>query len=125
MSNIGSKFKMAAIAAIVILPIIGILMLARAKWVHQELPYLGETIVAADGTKEYHTVSDIQLINQHGQPISLDDFDSCIIAFSIINCNSLGLALFRVFSKFTFKEIVVVNGWVGSVINLIDLLGEY
>ena len=72
----GNKFKMAAIAAIVILPILGILMLARAKWVHQELPYLGETVVASNGNKEYHTVSDIQLINQHGQPISLDDFDS-------------------------------------------------
>ena len=83
MSNVGNKFKMAAIAAIVILPILGILMLARAKWVHQELPYLGETVVAADGTKEYHTVSDVQLINQHGQPISLDDFDSCIIVANI------------------------------------------
>jgi protein SCO1/2 len=51
--------------------------------VHQELPYLGETVVATDGTKEYHTVSDIQLINQHGQPISLDDFDSCIIVANI------------------------------------------
>jgi protein SCO1/2 len=83
MSNIGNKYKMAAIAAIVILPIIGILMLARAKWVHQELPYLGETIVASDGKKEYHTVSDIRLINQHGQPIGLDDFDSCIIVANI------------------------------------------
>jgi len=62
---------MAAIAAIVILPILGILVLAEAKWVHKELPYLGETAVAADGTKEYHTVSDINLINQHGKPITL------------------------------------------------------
>ena len=74
---------MAAIAAIVILPILGILVLAKAKCVHQELPYLGETVVAADGTKEYHTVSDINLVNQHGQPITLDDFDSCIVVANI------------------------------------------
>ena len=73
---------MAAIAAIVILPILGILVLAEAKWVHKELPYLGETAVAADGTKEYHTVSDINLINQHGKPITLDDFDSILVWFS-------------------------------------------
>jgi protein SCO1/2 len=78
-----NRIKMAAIAAIVILPILGILVLAEAKWVHKELPYLGETVVAADGTKEYHTVSDINLINQHGQPITLDDFDSCIIVANI------------------------------------------
>jgi protein SCO1/2 len=78
-----NRIKMAAIAAIVILPILGILILAEAKWVHKELPYLGETVVAADGGKEYHTVSDINLINQHGQPITLDDFDSCIIVANI------------------------------------------
>lgn len=82
-----NRIKMAAIAAIVILPILGILMLARAQWVHKELPYLGETAIAADGTKEYHTVSDINLINQHGQPINLDDFDSCIIVANIFFAN--------------------------------------
>jgi cytochrome oxidase Cu insertion factor (SCO1/SenC/PrrC family) len=78
-----NRIKMAAIAAIVILPILGILVLAEAKWVHKELPYLGETVIAADGSKEYHTVSDINLINQHGQPITLDDFDSCIVVANI------------------------------------------
>jgi protein SCO1 len=78
-----NRIKMAAIAAIVILPILGILVLAKAKWVHKELPYMGETITAADGTKEYHTVSDINLINQHGQPITLDDFDSSIVVANI------------------------------------------
>jgi len=33
-----NRIKMAAIAAIVILPILGILVLAKAKWVHKELP---------------------------------------------------------------------------------------
>ncbi|MDA1182396.1 MAG: SCO family protein [Bacteroidetes bacterium] len=83
MVNGKRKITMAAIAAIVILPIIGILMLADAKWVHQELPYLGNTIDNPDGSKEYHTLSDINLINQHGKQISLSDFDSCILVVNI------------------------------------------
>lgn len=83
MSKTKNKIRIAAIAAILILPIIGILMLAKAKWVHQELPYLGETIVNADGSKSQHAVSDIHLINQHGKPITLDDFDSCILIANI------------------------------------------
>lgn len=78
---------MAAVAAIIILPILGILLLARAQWVHKELPYLGETVIEADGTKQYHTVSDINLVNQHGQPINLDDFDSCIVVANIFFAN--------------------------------------
>lgn len=78
---------MAAVAAIVILPILGILLLAKAQWVHKELPYLGETSVSADGKKEYHTVSDVSLFNQHGQPIGLDDFDSCILIANIFFAN--------------------------------------
>jgi len=76
-------FRKAAIAAFVILPIIGVLLLSKAVWVHQELPYLGETFVNPDGSKSYHTVSDVQLINQHGKSISLSDFDSCIIVANI------------------------------------------
>lgn len=76
-------FRKAAIAAFVILPIIGVLLLSKAVWVHQELPYLGETFVNPDGSKSYHTVSDVQLINHHGKSISLSDFDSCIIVANI------------------------------------------
>ncbi len=75
--------RKAAIAAFVILPIIGVLLLSKAVWVHQELPYLGETFTNPDGSKSYHTVSDIQLVNQHGKEINLSDFDSSIIIANI------------------------------------------
>lgn len=75
--------RKAAIAAFVILPIIGVLLLSKAVWVHQELPYLGESFVNPDGSKTYHTVSDVQLVNQHGKQIDLSDFDSCIIVANI------------------------------------------
>lgn len=78
------SYKMkAAIAAFVILPIIGVIFLSRAQWVHKELPYIGEQSQNPDGTKVYHTVGDIQLVNQHGQAINLSDFDSCIIVANI------------------------------------------
>ncbi len=77
------KFKVAAVAAIVVLPIFAVFFWSKAKWVHQPLPYLGETIINPDGTKEYHTVGDIVLYNQHGKKISLHDFDSSIVVANI------------------------------------------
>jgi len=64
------KFKVAAVAAIVVLPIFAVWFWSKAKWVHKELPYFGQTVVNPDGTKEYHEVGDIVLYNQHGKKIS-------------------------------------------------------
>ena len=77
------KFKVAAVAAIVVLPIFAVWFWSKAKWVHKELPYLGQTVVNQDGTKEYHEVGDIVLYNQHGKKISLADFDSSILVVNI------------------------------------------
>lgn len=77
------KFKVAAVAAIVVLPIFAVWFWSKAKWVHKELPYLGQTVVNPDGTKEYHQVGDIVLYNQHGKKISLADFDSSILIVNI------------------------------------------
>lgn len=73
----------AAIAAFVILPILGVLILSRAQWVHKELPYIGEKVENKDGSVTYHTVGDVHLFNQHGKEINLSDFDSCIIVANI------------------------------------------
>lgn len=77
------KFKVAAVAAIVVLPIFAVWFWSKAKWVHKELPYFGQTVVNPDGTKEYHQVGDIVLYNQHGKKISLADFDSSILIVNI------------------------------------------
>lgn len=79
-----SKYiKVAAFAALIILPALGIFFFGNLSWVHKELPILGNTIENPDGTKEYHTVSDIVLVNQHGKKISLADFDSSILVVNI------------------------------------------
>ncbi len=77
------KIKVAAVAAIVVLPIFAVWFWSKAKWVHKELPYIGQTVVNPDGTKEYHEVGDIVLYNQHGKKISLADFDSSILIVNI------------------------------------------
>jgi protein SCO1/2 len=79
------KFKVAATAAIVILPIFAVFFWSKAKWVHKELPIFGDTIMGDNGIKEFfsHTVSDIVLYNQHGKKITLDDFDSSILVVNI------------------------------------------
>ncbi len=77
-------FKRAALAALIILPSLGIFFWAKAKWVHQELPILGERYYSAE-TKDtiYHTVGDFILYNQHGKKITWADFDSSILIANI------------------------------------------
>ena len=82
-SNSKSIKKKAALAALLLFPILFVLILGKVQWVHQELPYLGETIQNPDGTKTYHTVGDFVLYNQHGKKITFDDFDSCILLVNI------------------------------------------
>ena len=84
-ATINKKFKVAATAAIVILPILAVVFWSKAKWVHKELPIFGDTIMGDNGKKEFlsHTVSDIVLYNQHGKKITLDDFDSSILVVNI------------------------------------------
>jgi protein SCO1/2 len=75
--------RVAAVAAIILLPILGIFYLGKAKWVHKPLDYLGQTETLPDGTKQYHAVSEIQLKDHTGKTVTLTDFDSCIIIANI------------------------------------------
>ena len=75
--------RVAAVAAIILLPILGIFYLGKAKWVHKPLDYLGQTETLPDGTKQYHAVSEIQLKDHAGKTVTLTDFDSCIIIANI------------------------------------------
>ncbi len=79
--------RVAAVAAIIILPILGIFYLGKAKWVHKPLDYLGQTETLPDGTKEFHTISEIKLTDHTGKSVSMADFDSCIVVANIFFAN--------------------------------------
>ena len=81
--KISSNYKVAAFAALIILPALGIFFLGNLKWVHKPLPIIGEREVAPNGDTIYHKVGDVVLFNQHGQKISLSDFDSSILLVNI------------------------------------------
>lgn len=75
--------KLAVAAAFIIIPAIFIFLLARAQWVHDELPYLGNTIKGPDGKEQYHTVGNVFLTDHTGKKITLDSFDNAIIVANI------------------------------------------
>lgn len=81
--KISRNYKVAAFAALIILPALGIFFLGNLKWVHKPLPILGEREVSASGDTIYHQVGDVVLYNQHGQKIGLSDFDSSILLVNI------------------------------------------
>jgi protein SCO1/2 len=78
-----SNKKVAAFAALVVLPALGIFFFARLNWVHKKLPYYFMEAPLEGKDSIPQTVSDIVLYNQHGQQIGLDDFDSCIVLVNI------------------------------------------
>jgi protein SCO1 len=78
------NMKRAALAALIILPSLGIFFWAKATWVHHELPYIGERYYSAEKKDTvYHKVSDFLFYNQHGKQISWVDFDSSIVVANI------------------------------------------
>lgn len=83
MSNTAKTLRVAAVAAIIILPILGIFYLGNAKWVHKPLPYLGQSVKGADGKDEFHTLGDIVLTDHHGAEISMKNFDTNIVVANI------------------------------------------
>lgn len=84
MSKQQGYIKRAALAALIILPSLGIFFWAKAQWVHQELPFIGERYYSAEkGDTMYHQVGDFVLYNQHGKQISWQDFDSSILIANI------------------------------------------
>ncbi len=79
-----NNFKVAALAALIILPALAVFFWANVSWVHQELPYYGQRELDNAGDTIYHKVSDdIVLYNQHGKKITLHDFDSSILLVNI------------------------------------------
>ena len=83
MSSFTGKYRVAAVAAIVILPILGIYFLAKAKWVHKELPYIGQSVKGPDGKMEYHKITDIELTDHHGKTLNPAKNDSCVVVANI------------------------------------------
>lgn len=84
MSQNKGNIKRAALAALIVLPSIGIFFWAKAKWVHHELPYIGERHFSKEiNDTVYHQVGDFVLYNQHGKQITWQDFDSSIVVANI------------------------------------------
>lgn len=83
MASTRKAIKIAAIAALIVIPTALIFVLARAKWVHEPLPYLGQTVKGADGKEIHHSVGDLQLVNQFGKRVNLDSLRDRIIVANI------------------------------------------
>lgn len=83
MSSGKKLIKVAAIAALIIIPVTFVVFVARAQWVHKKLDYYSVGYTGPDKTKATHQVSNIVLKDQFGQRVTMDDFDSCIIVASI------------------------------------------
>ncbi len=72
-----------AFAALVLIPAIGVYFLGKAQWIHKQLPYYGPDYTGTDISKVTHTVGPIQLLNQHGKVVTMNDFDSSIVVANI------------------------------------------
>lgn len=83
MANTRNIIKVAAIAAIVIIPVTFVVFVSRAKWVHKPLDYYGQAYTGPDKSKQDHRVGDISLTDQYGHKVSMKQFDSCIVVASI------------------------------------------
>jgi protein SCO1/2 len=83
MSSFYGKYRVAAVAAIIILPVLGIYFLGKAKWVHKELPYIGQSVKGADGKIEHHKIGDLELTNQYGNKVNPTQCDSCVLVANI------------------------------------------
>ncbi len=83
MSSNRKFIKVAAIAALIVIPVSFVVMIARAKWVHKPLQYISQEYTGADKKQVLHTVGNIVLYNQYGQKVSMSEFDSCIIVANI------------------------------------------
>lgn len=83
MASKSKAVKLAVAAAFILIPAVFVFFLARAQWVHEELPYLGNTQKSAEGKDIYHTVGNIYLTDHNGKNLNLDSFNDCIIVANI------------------------------------------
>lgn len=75
------------IAGLIVIPTILVFFLARAKWVHEKLPYLGQTELDESGKEVPHTISNFHFIDHFGKPVTLDSFKDKIIIANIFFAN--------------------------------------
>lgn len=83
MSRTKKIIKVAAIAALIVIPVTFVVFVARSKWVHKKLDYYSQEYTGQDKKKAAHTVGNIVLYDQYGNRVTMADFDSCIIVASI------------------------------------------
>lgn len=75
--------NIAAIAALIVIPVYFVYTLTHAKWVQHKLPYIGEKEKDDAGREIEHTVGNIVLFDQNGGKVSIGQFDGSIIVASI------------------------------------------
>lgn len=124
--------KIVAISALIVIPAILIFFLAKAKWVHQELPYLGHTVESPDGKKEYHTVSNIFLTDHKGKSLNLDSFNNKIVLVNIFFascpqvCPEMNQQIQVIAEEFSrFKDIVFLSVSIDPERDSVPALNEY
>ncbi|MBS3916020.1 MAG: SCO family protein [Bacteroidetes bacterium] len=83
MASAKKTIKVIAIIALIVVPVTLIYFLATAKWVHEPLPYLGNSVKDASGKEIHHSVEDIHLWNQFGKKVTLDSLKNKIIVANI------------------------------------------
>lgn len=75
--------KWVAIAALIIIPVIFVMLVARAHWVHNPLNYYSQQYTGPDKTKAAHQVSNIVLTDHYGQKVSMGLYDSSVLVVNI------------------------------------------
>lgn len=75
--------KVAAIAALIIIPVFFVVMVARAKWVHKKLNYYSIEYTGPEKEKATHTVGNIVLTDQDGKTVTMDSFKDQILLVNI------------------------------------------
>jgi protein SCO1 len=131
MSSASKSLKIAAIAALIIIPTILVYWLAQAQWVHQELPYLGNT-ETVDGKKMHHTVENIELVNYKGSNINLDSFKNKIIVANIFFatcpevCPEMNQQIQVIAEEFSrFKNVVFLSVSIDPENDSVPVLKQY
>lgn len=131
MALASKPLKIAAIAALIVIPTLLVYWLAKAQWVHKELPYLGQTEVN-NGKEIHHTVENIELQNYTGKPVNLDSFKNKIIVANIFfatcpqvcpEMNQQVQVIAEEFSK--FKDIVFLSVSIDPENDSVQVLQQY
>jgi protein SCO1 len=131
MTSAKQGIKVVAIAALIVIPAIFVFFLAKAQWVHDELPYLGNTVVQGD-KKIHHKVGNIELTDHTGKHINLDSFKDKIIIANIFFatcpqvCPEMNQQIQVVAEEFSkFKNIVFLSVSIDPETDSVPALAAY